>query len=64
MYGSFISEHSMECPLLQEGTTDMDITVPKWELLLIQISLNDFLLLFHLILLGVFVIIPQPFQTN
>ena len=29
MYGSFISEHSMECPLLQEWTTDMDITVPK-----------------------------------
>jgi len=29
MYGSFISEHSMECPLLQEGTTDMEITVLK-----------------------------------
>lgn len=27
MYGSFISEHSMEFPLLQDGTTDMEITV-------------------------------------
>jgi hypothetical protein len=64
MHGYFISEQSMEFLLLQEGTTDMERTVLKRELLLIQISLVDFLLLFHLILLTYFVIITQPFQTH
>jgi hypothetical protein len=64
MYGSFISEHSMEFLLLQEGTTDMERNVLKWEFLLIQTLLFDFLLLFYLIFLCILVIIPQPFQTN
>jgi len=64
MYGYFISGHSMEFLLLQEGTTDMERTVLNWELLLIQTSLADFLLLLHLIFLCIFVIIPQPFQTS
>jgi len=46
MYGSFISEHSMEFLLLQEETTDMERTVLNCELLLIQTSLVDFLLFF------------------
>jgi hypothetical protein len=63
MYGSFISGQSMEFILLQKGTKDMDSTVLNCELLLIQTSLVDFPLLFHLLLLRCFVIIPQPFRT-
>lgn len=64
MYGSFISEYSMEFLLLQKGTKDMESTVFNCELLLIQTLLVDFLLLSHILLLWCFVIIPQPFRTN